>query len=125
MKLTDLKQFILENSHSHLQICMDEDDYDIRIIDKLFKDGWDYFLLTDEEGVTFFPKIIIESVSNTYMTSPVSSKEDCCMSLYKWVDYESINISKEKVLKYIKMFEMELKKTKEKVILNEAQKDFE
>lgn len=123
MKLSDLQNFIMENCHIPLR--MDENGYDLQIVDNIFSGGWDYFLLTDEEGVTLFPKIIIESGTNTYMTCPVALK-DGCESLYEWVvNYGTINICEEKVLKYIKLFEMEFKKTKENVRLNEVQKDFE
>ena len=50
--------------------------------------------------------------------------QEKCESLYEWTVKNAIDISEDKVLEYIQIFEMELKRIREEIKLNEIQKDF-
>ena len=52
-------------------------------------------------------------------------KDNQCESIYEWSVKNAIDISEDKVLEYIQIFEMELKRVREEIKLIEIQKDFQ
>ena len=126
MTLADLKEFIIDNCHFNVadDASDNDNDYDIQIADDLFSGGWDYFVMVDNEGVTFFPKLVAEGRTGLYSTIAIL-KDNQCESIYEWsVPKKAIDISEDKVLEYIQIIEMELKRVREEIKLNEIQKDF-
>lgn len=122
MTLADLKEFIIDNCHFKADI--DNNGYDVLITDDLFSGGWDYFVMVDDEGVTFFPKLVAEPGTGLYSTIAIL-KDNQCESIYEWsVPKKAIDISEDKVLEYIQIIEMELKRVREEIKLDEIQKDF-
>ena len=123
MTLADLKEFIIDNCHFNVADDTHDNDYDVLIADDLFSGGWDYFVMVDQEGVTFFPKLVAEPGTGLYAT--IAILKDKCESIYEWsVPKKAIDISEDKVLEYIQIIEMELKRVREEIKLNEIQKDF-
>lgn len=123
MTLADLKEFIIDNCNFNVADADHDNDYDIKIVDDLFSGGWDYFVMVDRDGVTFFPKLVPEPGTDLYTTIAIL-KDNQCESIYEWTDKNVIDISEDKVLEYIQIFEMELKRVREEIKLIEIQKDF-
>lgn len=123
MTLADLKEFIIDNCNFNVADADHDNDYDIKIVDDLFSGGWDYFVMVDRDGVTFFPKLVPEPGTDLYSTIAIL-KDNQCESIYEWTDKNVIDISEDKVLEYIQIFEMELKRVREEIKLIEIQKDF-
>lgn len=123
MTLADLNEFIIDNCNFNVADADHDNDYDIKIVDDLFSGGWDYFVMVDRDGVTFFPKLVAEPGTDLYSTIAIL-KDNQCESIYEWTDKNVIDISEDKVLEYIQIFEMELKKVREDIKLKEIQKDF-
>ena len=123
MTLADLKEFIIDNCNFNVADDDHDSDYDIKIVDDLFSGGWDYFVMVDREGVTFFPKLVAEPGTGLYSTIAIM-KDNQCESIYEWSVKNAIDISEDKVLEYIQIFEMELKRVREEIKLIEIQKDF-
>lgn len=123
MTLADLKEFIIDNCNFNVADDDHDNDYDIKIVDDLFSGGWDYFVMVDREGVTFFPKLVSEPGTDLYATIAIT-KNKSCESIYEWTEKNVIDISENKVLEYIQIFEMELKKVREEIKLKEIQMDF-
>ena len=108
MTLADLKEFIIDNCNFNVADAEHDNDYDIKIVDDLFSGSWDYFVMVDRDGVTFFPKLVPEPGTDLYTTIAIT-KDSQCESLYEWSGKNVIDISENKVLEYIQIFEMELK----------------
>lgn len=122
MTLADLKEFIIDNCHFNVADDTHDGGCDVLIADDLFSGGWDYFVMVDNEGVTFFPKLVAEPGTDLYST--IAIIKDKCESIYEWSAPKAIDISEDKVLEYIQIIEMELKRVREEIKLNEIQKDF-
>ena len=104
--------------------CKHEDDGEIIVYDSIFNNDWDYFMVTEDGRVGFYP-ILYEMEINFYCTSNfIKSSGKYEDTAFEHNCDEVVGLTQEKLKEYLDCLSKGIKNTKQKIKKEAIKQDF-
>jgi uncharacterized protein YrzB (UPF0473 family) len=101
-----------------------QDGGEIIVYDSIFNNGWNFFMITEEDGkVEFFP-ILLEMEISVYITSNFVKYGPIEDTAFEQKGDEVVDLTQEKLKEYLDRLSTDIKKTKEKIRKEAIKQDF-